>query len=202
MKRKDIKIMIAYERSGRVREAFRCAGFSATSCDIFPSESPGSHIIGRFEEIDLAGYDVLIAFPPCTYLTITANRWHRNNLKRELKRLDAIETVAKLFVAPVSHVAIENPVGVLSTRFRQPSQIIHPWQFGHREKKRTCLWLRGLPKLQSTSVTPKSERVEFVSAVSGGRMQKQIRSKTFLGVAEAMAKQWGDWLDKQYVQEF
>lgn len=199
MKREDIKVMVAYEQSGRVREAFRNAGFNAVSCDILPSEQRGQHVIGRVEDLDLASYDVLIAFPPCTYLTIAANRQHRNNPKREAKRQEAIETAAKLFAAPVRHVAIENPVGVLSTRFRQPSQIIHPWQFGHREKKRTCLWLRGLPRLQSTSVTPKNERVEFVSAVSGGRMQKQIRSKTFLGIAEAMAKQWGDWLDKQYV---
>lgn len=198
MKRKDIRIMIAYERSGRVREAFRRAGFDATSCDIFPSELPGAHIVSRFEEVALTDYDVLIAFPPCTYLTIAANKWHRDNPKREAKRQDAIETVAKLFAAPVHHVAIENPVGVLSTKFREPSQIIHPWQFGHVEKKRTCLWLRGLPKLRETFVVPKSERIEFVAAVSGGRTQKQVRSKTFLGIAEAMANQWGDWLDRQY----
>lgn len=187
-----MKIMIAYERSGKVREVFRKRGFDATSCDILPSDLPGQHIRSRFEDVDLAGYDVLIAFPPCTYLTIAANSYYRGNPKRERKRSLAVETVSKLFAAPVRHIAIENPVGVLSTRFRPPSQIIHPWQFGHREKKRTCLWLRRLPKLQPVRVIDESERIIFVEAVPGSSSQQRIRNTTFSGIAEAMAEQWGD----------
>lgn len=166
------------------------------SCDIVNTERPGSHIIGRIEDVDLKGYHLLIAFPPCTYLSICGNAWHTP--KRELKRVAAIAFAAKLFAAKVPHIAMENPVGFLSTRFRSPSQIIHPYEYGHVEKKRTCLWLKALSKLQPTNVIAETHRVEFVSRVPGGRNQKRTRSRTFEGIAEAMAVQWGDWLDKQY----
>ncbi len=196
MQRQNIKVMVACESSGRVREAFTQAGFNAISCDIVNTEIPGKHIIGRIEDINLKGYHLLIAFPPCTYLTICGNAWH--NDKRQVKRLTAAAFVAKLFAAPVSHIAIENPVGILSTQWRQPSQIIHPWEYGHVEKKRTCLWLKALPKLQPVDIIEEHRRVNFVDKIPAGTNQKRIRSRTFQGIATAMARQWGDWLDKQY----
>lgn len=182
-----MNILIGCEFSGRVRSAFRELGYDAWSCDLdddlFNSEY---HLkMDIFEAIKLKKWDLMIAFPPCTYLTVAGNRWYKDSPLRK----EAVEFVRELYNVDIPHIAIENPVGVLSTQWKSPSQIIHPWQYGHPEKKRTCLWQKRVPKLVPTNIVSHNGNSEVLKYGHYANTQK-VRSLTYYGIAEAMANQW------------
>lgn len=181
-----MRVLVACEFSGVVRDAFRAQGHDAMSCDLLPSERPGPHYRGDVRDVLDREWDMLLAFPPCTYLAVSGARWFA---ARRVEQDAALAFVRFLLAAPIARVALENPVGVISTRVRRPDQIIQPWQFGHGETKATCLWLRGLPPLHSTRVVP--GRVARVHRASPGPNRWKERSRTLPGVADAMARQWG-----------
>jgi len=186
-----MRVLVGCEMSGRVRDAFIARGHDAVSCDLLPSMSPGPHL-----QQDLFGpdgewilgkdWDLFIAFPPCTYLCGSGARWWAT---RQVEQRKAIWFFRACADAPVPRVAIENPVGLMSSIYRRPDQIVHPWQFGHGETKRTCLWLRGLPQLVPTRVV--GGRAPVVHSMAPGPQRSMLRSLTYPGIAEAMAEQWG-----------
>ncbi len=189
-----MKVIVACEFSGTVRDAFIARGHDAISCDILPTETPGPHIEGDIRDVDLTRYDLMIAHPPCTHLAVSGAAWFH---KKEREQAEALEFVHWLMSAPVEHIAIENPVSIISSRIRKPEQIIHPYQFGHMEKKTTCLWLKNLPLLKEECnvrepmlALPKREQ-ERVHYLPPGPNRWKERSKTFPGIARAMARQWG-----------
>lgn len=193
-----MKVLVACEFSGIVRDAFTAAGHDATSCDFQRSETPGVHVLGDVLKILDFGWDLIIAHPPCTYLASSGARWWPNRIEEQH---DALTFVYQITQADCPRIAIENPVGRLSAEFRKPDQIIQPWQFGHPEWKTTCLWLKGLPKLEPTAVVAPD------ATVGGGKKPGRIssrlhrmgpsakrqreRSRTYTGIAAAMALQWG-----------
>lgn len=179
-------ILVACEFSGIVRDAFNARGHHAVSCDLLPSETPGPHIEGNVLYHLHPHWDMLIAFPPCTHLAVSGARWFKD---KHFEQLLALEFVRKLLDAPIPRIALENPVGVISTRIRKPTQTIQPWQFGHGEVKRTCLWLKGLPPLVPTNIVEGREPRVHRMAPSPDRWKE--RSRTYSGIAEAMAAQWG-----------
>lgn len=191
-----MNILIACEFSGIVRDAFIARGHSAISVDLLPSESPnGTHIQGTVESAIYAqrialgdGWtaDAMIAFPPCTHLAVSGARWFKDKREEQAK---AVEFVRMLMDAPFQFIAIENPIGILSSKIRKPDQIIQPWQFGHGETKATCLWLKNLPKLVPTNIV--EGRHARVHRVSPGPDRWKERSRTLPGIAAAMAEQWG-----------
>jgi len=199
-----IKVLIACEYSGTVRDEFLKLGFDAMSCDILPCESEikGKHYEGNVFDL-LYGknsnyFDLMIAHPPCTHLSVSGARWFTEGKKPWSLRDDAIEFVQKLMDAPVKHIAIENPVSVISSYIRKSDQMINPYQFGHKEYKRTCLWLKDLPKLIETDnvkaetdqLHPKEKnRIWWMGSGKG-----KERSLFYQGIAKAMAKQWGDYI--------
>lgn len=196
-----MKVLIACEYSGIVRNAFIKAGHDAISCDILPTEIPGNHIQENVLNILKNGWDMMIGHPPCTYLSVSGNRWMKNNPERELKRNEAADFFMKLYNADIEKIAIENPVGIMSTRFRKPDQYIQPYEYGYPETKKTGLWLRGLPKLEPTNIVEpiyiigkdgkKYSPVHYFSQWKDKTERWKIRSKTYTGISEAMAKQWG-----------
>jgi len=181
-----VKVLVACEFSGTVREAFRSKGHDAWSCDLLPTNRPGQHITGDVRRILSDGWDLLIAHPPCTYLAVSGARWFKDRLAEQA---DAIDFVRLLLSADIPRVALENPVGVISSRIRKPDQIIQPWQFGHGETKATCLWLKNLPKLTPTDVV--SGREQKVHRMPPSPDRWKLRSLTYPGIAHAMAEQWG-----------
>ena len=181
-----MRVLIACEFSGIVRDAFIARGHDAWSVDLLPSERPGPHWQGDIMEADLGAFDLLIAHPPCTYLAVSGARWMAG---RPEKVADALEFVQTLMDAPIPRIAIENPVSIISSRIRKPDQIIQPWQFGHGETKATCLWLKGLPKLTPTDIVEGREARVHRMAPGPGRWKE--RSRTLQGIADAMAEQWG-----------
>jgi len=182
-----MRILIACEFSGIVRDAFKDRGHDAWSCDLLPSERPGNHIQGDvLKYLDL--WDVLIAFPPCPYLTASANKHYKINPERYYLRLQAAKFFIDLALAKINRIAIENPVGVMSGFFRKPDQIIQPWMFGHGETKATCLWLKNLPLLKPTNIVDGREGRIWKMPPSPDRWKE--RSRTYYGIAEAMAEQW------------
>lgn len=180
-----------------MRDAFIAKGHNAMSCDLIDSERPGPHYTGDVRDIlhDSKTWDMVIAFPPCTYLTVAANRWMDEYLWYRQERDAAIRFFLMFLRSGYERIAIENPVGVLSTRVARPSQVIHPWQYGHPERKRTCLWLVNLPKLQPTNIvkvdTTGGRRGDRVSDMPDRLSRRMDRSRTYEGVAKAMADQWG-----------
>jgi hypothetical protein len=182
-----VKVLVACEYSGTVRDAFRAAGHDAMSCDLLPTDVPGPHYQGDVQEILRDGWDLMIAHPPCTHLAVSGARWF--HLKRQ-EQAEALDFVRLLMDAPIPRIAVENPVSVISSRIRRPDQIIQPWQFGHGETKATCLWLKGLPALKPTNVVDGREARVHRLPPSADRWK--IRSTTFPGIAAAMAAQWGD----------
>lgn len=184
-----MRVLVACEFSGTVRDAFTRAGHYAVSCDLLPSETPGPHHQGDVRDILDMGYgsrwDLLIAHPPCTHLAVSGARWFKD--KRE-EQAEALEFVRLLLDAPVSRIALENPVSIISSRIRKPDQIIQPWQFGHGETKATCLWLKGLPPLVPTDIV--EGRQARVHRMPPGPDRWKERSRTFPGIAAAMAGQW------------
>lgn len=194
-----MKVLVACEFSGIVREAFAKRGHDAWSCDLLESEKPGKHIQGDVLEILDRGWDLMIAHPPCTYLCRQGARWfgHPKHPNRGHLRLEAVIFFKSLYYAKgIDRIAIENPVGYMNSHWSKPNQIIQPWQFGHDYSKRTCLWLVGLPKLQPTKIV----ELTYVTTSNGKRFTRgwygmprksKDRSRTFPGIANAMAEQWG-----------
>ena len=180
-----MRVLIACEFSGIVRDAFLAQGHDAISVDLLPSERPGPHIQGDVTALDLSSYDLMIAHPPCTHLAVSGARWFKG---KEAEQARALDFVRFLFLAPVPRIAIENPISVISSRIRKPTQIIQPWQFGHGEVKATCLWLKGLPPLEPTDCV--DGRVARVHREPPGPERWRNRSRTFEGIARAMAEQW------------
>lgn len=184
------KVLVACEFTGIVRDAFRARGHEAISCDLIESERSGPHILGDVRDVDLSRYDLLIAFPPCTFLCASAE-WcmtdPRYAEERFAQRESALDFVRFLMAAPSPRIALENPIGVISSRIRPPDQIIQPYQFGHGYTKATCLWLKGLPTLIPTKYV--LGRKSLLS-MSPSPERSKNRSRTFPGIAEAMAEQW------------
>ena len=192
-----MRVLVACEYSGRVRDAFIRHGHDAISCDLLPSDAPGPHYQGDVFDIIGDGFDLMIAHPPCTYLCSSGLHWNKRRPERAALTEDALTFVLRLWDAPIKKMAIENPVGCLSTRFKPPTQIIQPYQFGHPESKATCLWLQGLPRLTPTNIMqlPASGRWDNQTASGQNSLPPsadrwKIRSLTYIGIAEAMAEQW------------
>lgn len=185
-----MRVLIGCEYSGRVREAFRKRGHDAWSVDLLPSEdnSP-QHVVGDvFEMIDSGQWDLMIVHPPCTHLAVSGAR-HFARKRESGEQQAAIAFVAKLLAAPIPKIALENPISVISSQIRKPDQIIQPWQFGHGETKATCLWLKGLPMLKPTNIVEGRDQRVFRMPPSPDRWKE--RSRTYHGIANAMAEQWG-----------
>ena len=186
-----MNVLIACEFSGIARDAFIERGHSAFSCDLLPTEQLGPHLLGPIEK-GLNGWagetwDLMIAFPPCTYLAVSGARWFKG---REREQEEALRFVRLLLNAPIRRIALENPVGVISTRIRKPDQYIQPWEYGTPEVKRTGLWLKNLPLLEPTNIVEgRKTRVHYESP---GPNRWKNRSRTLPGIAAAMADQWGD----------
>jgi hypothetical protein len=177
---------VACEFSGTVRDAFIERGHDAVSCDLLPSEKPGPHIVGDVREWLNEGWDLMIAHPPCTHLAVSGARWFKDKLTEQGEALGFVKT---LMNAPIDKIAIENPISIISSRIRKPDQIIQPWQFGHGETKATCLWLKNLPLLKPENIVEGRENRVHKMPPSPDRWKE--RSRTFKGIAEAMANQWG-----------
>jgi site-specific DNA-cytosine methylase len=181
-----MRVLAACEFSGIVREAFAARGHDAWSCDLLPSEQPGQHLQCDVRHLMKPSWrwDLVIAFPPCTYLAGSGNRWYAGTHHRA----DALGFIRELMAWQVDRLAIENPVGAISSHIRKPDQIIHPWQFGHGETKATCLWLDGLGALLPTEIVDGRHARVWRSPDSKDRWKK--RSRTLPGIAAAMAAQW------------
>jgi site-specific DNA-cytosine methylase len=195
---KPIKILVACEYSGTVRDAFLALGHDAMSCDLLPTDRPGPHYRGDVSDILGDGWDMMIAHPPCTHLAVSGAR-HFAAKQADGRQQDALDFVRMLLDAPIPHIAVENPVSIISSRIRKPDQVIQPWQFGHGETKATCLWLKNLPKLSPTNIVEGREARIHRMPPSADRWKK--RSTTFQGIADAMAAQWGNDKHPQMVME-
>lgn len=180
-----MKVLVACEFSGIVRNAFAAKGHYAVSCDLLPSEQEGPHIQDDVLSVLTYSWDLMIAHPPCTYLAVSGARWWKD---KKQKQEEALEFVRKLLSANIPKIALENPVSCISTRIRKPDQIIQPWQFGHGETKKTCLWLKNLPLLKPTNIV--SGREHRVHSLGPSADRWKERSRTYTGMAEAMASQW------------
>lgn len=183
-----MKVLVACEFSGIVRDAFIAAGHGAISVDLLPSERPGPHVqMDVLEFIDkVRGFDLMIAHPPCTHLAVSGARWFK---EKQAEQAEALNFVRDLLDAPIPRIALENPVSIISSRIRKPDQIVQPWMFGHGETKATCWWLKNLPPLQPTNIVPEREGRVWREPPSPDRWKN--RSRTFQGMADAMAAQWG-----------
>jgi site-specific DNA-cytosine methylase len=186
---------VACEFSGVVREAFRKKGHDAWSCDLLPSDDKSQYHI-RDDVLNHLndGWDIMIAHPPCTYLCVSGARWFKEQ-SRQMLQLDALQFIKILMSAPINKIAIENPIGIISTKIRKPDQIIQPWMFGHGETKATCLWLKNLPKLIPTNIV--GGREPIIHHMSPGKNRGKLRSITYKGIAEAMAEQWGQFMNRK-----
>ena len=182
-----MRVLVACEYSGAVRDAFIRAGHYAVSCDLLPSESPlGDHYQCNVLDIINHDWDLMIAHPPCTHLAVSGARWFKD---KQQEQAQALEFVRQLLDAPIPKIALENPISIISSRIRKPDQIIQPWQFGHGETKATCLWLKGLPKLTPTNIV--EGREAKVHRMPPGPDRWKERSRTYEGIANAMAAQGG-----------
>lgn len=180
-----MNVLIACEFSGIVREAFIARGHNAVSCDLLPTEIPGPHIQGDVIPILDQGWDLMIAHPPCTHLAVSGARWFKEKTQEQE---EALEFVRKLLEAPIQKIALENPVSIISSRVRKPDQIIQPWQFGHGETKKTCLWLKNLPNLIPSNIV--SGRDDRIHKMAPSKERWKERSRTYTGIAAGMADQW------------
>ena len=218
-----MKVLVACEYSGRVRDAFIARGHTAMSCDLLPTDVPGPHYQGDVRDIINNGWDLMIAHPPCTYLCSSGLHWNTKRPERAAQTEDALDFVRFLLACNIEKIAIENPIGCISSRIRKPEQTIQPWQFGHDASNATCLWLKGLPLLTPTevvdprmvccgSVLPdgvgkygcqncngtNTARPRWGNQTDSGQNKLppsedrwKIRSETYMGIALAMAAQWG-----------
>ena len=191
-----MRVLVACEYSGTVRDAFIRAGHDALSCDLLPTESPGPHYQGDVRDILADGWDLMIAHPPCTHLAVSGARWFKD---KQAEQAEALDFVRLLLDAPIPRIALENPVSIISSRIRKPDQIIQPYQYGHETTKTTCLWLKNLPPLVPTDIVGKGARHVTKSGKSLPEWYNlppspdrwKIRSTTYQGIAAAMASQWG-----------
>lgn len=196
-----MKVLVACEFSGIVRDAFIKRGHDAWSCDLLPSETEGNHFTGDIREklstrdIYDWKWDLMIAHPPCTYLSSSGLHWNKRVPGREEKTEDALRFVQYLLDAPIERIALENPIGRISSKIRKPDQIIQPWMFGEDASKATCLWLKGLPPLIATNIIKKDR---YANQTQSGQNKLgpsadrwKERSRTYPGIALAMAEQWG-----------
>lgn len=184
-----MKVAVICEFSGTVRDAFISKGHDAISFDLLDSESPGPHIVGNVQERTheyWKQFDLAICHPPCTHLAVSGARWFKDKQKEQAEALDFVKWLMDL---PIPRIAIENPISIISSRIRKPDQIIQPWQFGHGETKATCLWLKGLPPLEPTNIV--EGREAKVHRMPPGPDRWKERSRTYKGIAAAMASQWG-----------
>lgn len=192
-----MRVLVACEYSGVVREAFQSRGHYAVSCDLLPCDIPddGRHYQGDVTDLLIPDmWDLMIAHPPCTHLAVSGARWFKDKVEEQREALDFVQ---QLLDAPIPHIALENPVSIISSRIRKPDQIIQPWQFGHPESKKTCLWLKGLPLLSPTKVLSLPEKGYWDNQTPSGQNKLgpspdrwKERSKTYDGIAAAMAEQW------------
>lgn len=198
-----MRVLVACEFSGVVRDAFAARGHDAWSCDLLPSERGGQHIQRDVLEALHGAWDLMIAHPPCTYLSYAGLRWFKTQPDRYRLRDEAMQFFMRLFNAQIPRVCVENPRGFPCRLFRKPDQVIHPYYFGDTEQKATCLWLRGLPKLQDTIiqfpplpkwVNSKGKAIHWTDSIVKSKDPdfKKTRSRTFQGIADAMAEQWGN----------
>lgn len=193
-----MRVLVACEYSGRVREAFRARGHDAWSCDLLPSDDNSPHHI-QGDALQLIGggqqWDLLIAHPPCTYLAVSGLHWNKRTPGRAEKTEEALQFVQSFLDAPIDKIALENPVSCISTRIRKPDQIIQPWQFGHDASKKTCLWLKNLKPLEPTDVIIKdrysNQTASGQNKLPPSKDRWKLRSTTYQGIADAMAEQWG-----------
>jgi len=201
-----MKVLVSCEYSGRVRDAFLAQGHEAMSCDLLPTDSPGPHYQGDVFDIINEGWDLMIAHPPCTYLSVSGMHWTTRGLRDPKLTEDALDFVKRLMDAPIERIALENPISVISSRIRKPDQIISPYQFGHDASKKTCLWLKNLPLLTATQmveprivITPSGKPAKRWGNQCDNYGQDKLppsadrwklRSATYQGIADAMAAQW------------
>ena len=192
-----MRVLIACEFSGAVRDAFRARGHAAMSCDLLPTEAPGPHYLGDVRDLLTPGrWDLMIAHPPCTHLAVSGAKWFH---RKQAEQAEALDFVRLLLDAPIPRIALENPVSIISSRIRKPDQIIQPYEHGHEATKTTCLWLKNLPPLVPTKIVGKGARHVTKSGRSLPEWYNlppsadrwKIRSATFPGIAAAMAAQWG-----------
>ena len=185
-----MKVLVACEYSGRVREAFRAKGHDAWSCDLILSDDNSPYHLQEdvMNVIHWNEWDMMLAFPPCTHLASSGARWFKEK-EADGRQRKGIDFFMKLAEANIERIAIENPIGIMSTRYRKPDQIIQPWQFGHGETKATCLWLKNLPKLEPTDIV--EGREGRIWKMSPSKDRAKLRSLTYMGIAKAMAEQWG-----------
>lgn len=196
------RILVACEYSGTVRDAFAAKGWEAWSCDLLPSDKPGNHYQGDVRDILNQHWDLMVAHPPCTYLSVSGMHWTARGLRDPQLTEDALAFVRLLMDAPIRRIAIENPVSVISSRIRKPDQTIQPWQYGHDASKATCLWLKDLPALKPTAIVePRivNGKKRWANQTDGGQNKLppskdrwKIRSATYQGIADAMADQWSN----------
>ena len=190
-----MRILIACEYSGSVRDAFIRGGHDAMSCDLLPTDAPGPHYQGDVMNVLNDDWDMMVAHPPCTHLAVSGARWFKD---KQTEQVAALDFVRQLLDAPIPRIALENPVSIISSHIRKPDQIIQPWMFGHEATKTTCLWLKGLPHLTPTNIVGKGARHVTKSGKSLPEWYNlppsadrwKIRSATFQGIADAMATQW------------
>ena len=185
-----MKVAVICEFSGIVRDAFIAKGHNAISFDLLPTEKPGPHAQGDVYNLPISfweQFDLAVCHPPCTHLAVSGARWFKN---KKQEQEDALEFVKYLMSLPIPHIAIENPISIISSKIRKPDQIIQPWMFGHGETKATCLWLKNLPRLTPTNIV--DGREARIHKMSPGPDRWKERSKTMTGIADAMAEQWRD----------
>lgn len=184
------RVLVACEFSGRVRDAFRACGLDAYSCDLLPSEAGEPHLQCDVRDVLDASWDLLIAHPPCTHLAVSGARYFAI---KEREQAEALDFVRLLLEAPIPRIALENPVSIISTKIREPDQIVQPWLFGHEESKATCLWLKNLPPLKPVDIVTRHDRNLTPSGqnrLSPSPDRWKLRSLTYPGIAAAMAQQW------------
>jgi len=194
-----VRVLVGCEYSGVVRRAFAAKGHEVWSCDLEPSDDQSeSHYQGDIRNLLDKPWDLALFFPPCTHLAVSGARWFKEKPEKAQLQLEALDFVRLLMQAPINKICIENPISVISSQIRKPDQIVQPWMFGHEASKPTCLWLKNLPKLEPTKIVGKGE---YVTTKGGNRIPKwynlppspdrgKLRSRTFEGIAEAMADQW------------
>ena len=192
------RILVACEYSGRVRDEFAARGWDAWSSDFEPSDTAGQHYQGDVRDLLTHHWDMMIAFPPCTYLCSSGMHWTTRGFRDPKHTEEALNFVRLLMETPIHQIAVENPVGVISTCIRKPTQMVQPWQFGDDASKRTCLWLKNLPRLTPTVILPLPLSGRWANQTSSGQnklgpspIRWKERSKTYPGIARAMADQWG-----------
>lgn len=198
-----MRVLVACEYSGAVRDEFIKLGHDAMSCDLLPTDVPGPHYQGDVFDIINDGWDLMIAFPPCTHLALSGSQWFEQK-RKDGRQQEALKFVKELMLSPIEKIAIENPMGIIPTYIRPYDQVIQPYEFGDPFQKSTCLWLKNLPKLTPTNIVSKGEFIEwvskkgkkkrmakwFVDALKEKDLRWKIRSQTFPGIAKAMAEQW------------